>query len=397
MNIFFATSARGFMKHLFLRPDLAAKIVFRSSGLYGSTSRLKSILSNIVRNRFFDILGIIQVIKPPKGYDLYGSCNRFLDTDKPYFIYVENPTALYHYCLGRNKSLLGKRKVGKNLNDTHLSALIFWSNISRDTFESVCGKIPEAVIRKTIYVLVPRNNNVSHDVIKTKSRRKELKLLYCVQGLRFLSKGGLEIVDAYKNLRNAGYDNISLTIITNRDVIGHDLCKKITDSGITLLDFKFSPKQMEEIYADSNILLQPTSDESFGMTILEAMKAGCSIIASRLYAIPEMVEEGENGFLTDPAWWFFNPDGRPNPKVWNHRKKTIYSGKISERIVSFLIDKIQLLNNDRGLLEQMSINSYEKANSAPFDEETIVSQWNEVFRGMGNFPLQKKKSQKNLQ
>ncbi|MDR1592750.1 MAG: glycosyltransferase family 4 protein [Prevotellaceae bacterium] len=382
MNIFFATSARGFMKPLFLRTDLAAKLVFSNSQLYSSTSKLKSVLSKIVRNRIFDVLGVIQVIRPPKGYDLYGSCNRFLDTDSPYFIHVENPTALFHYCLGRNKSFLGKRKVKKNLNNSHLSALIFWSDACRDTFESVCGKIPETVIRKTIYALIPSNNNISRSVIKTKSRRKELKLLYCVQGLRFLSKGGLEVVEAYQKLRNAGYDNILLTIITNLDVIGRDLCKKITDLGITLLDFKFSPEQMEKIYADTNILLQPTSDESFGMTILEAMKAGCTVLASRLYAIPEMVEEGENGFLTDPAWWFFNPDSTPNPKVWNHRKKTIYSGKISDRIVSFLIEKIQLLNNNRDLLERMSISSYEKANSAPFDEETIVSQWNEVFREM---------------
>jgi glycosyltransferase involved in cell wall biosynthesis len=380
MNLFFATSARGFMKHLFLRKDLSVKFAFRDSQLHSSTSRLKSFLSKIVRSRIFDILGVIQIIKPPKGYDLYGSCNRFLDADKPYFIYVENPTALYHYCLGRNKSFLGKRKVNKNLNNPHLSALIFWSDACRNTFETVCGKIPQKVITKTIYGLVPKNGFVSEETIKAKCCRKELKLLYVVQGMRFFSKGGLEVIKAYKTSMYWGVDNnITLTIITNLDIIGASMCKKITDLGITLLDFKFSPEQMEKIYADANILLQPTSDESFGYTILEAMKGGCAIIASRLYAIPEMVQEGSNGFLTDPHWWFFSPDNLPNPKVWNHRKKTIYSGKISDRIVSFLAEKIQLLNNDRNLLEQVSLNSYKKANSAPFDENTIVSQWNEVF------------------
>jgi glycosyltransferase involved in cell wall biosynthesis len=379
MNLFFATSARGFMKHLFLRTDLVAKIAFNNSQIYSSTSRLKLFLSKFVRSRIFDVLGIIQVIKPPKGYDLYGSYNRFLDIDKPYFIFVENPTALYHYSLRRNESFFGRMKIDKNLTNKYLSALIFRSNICRDTFESVCGKIPETVIRKTIYALSPTNNSVSHNEIKIKSHREELRLLYCVQGIRFFSKGGLEIIETFRCLRNKGYNSIMLTMITNLDVIGKSLCKRITDLDINLFDFKFTYKQLEKIYVDTNILLQPTSDDSFPLTILEAMKGGCTVIASRLYAIPEMVKEGENGFLTDPAWWFFNPDGIPNPKVWNHRKMTIYSGKISGRIISFLTDKIQLLNNDRNLLEQMSINSYEKANSAPFDEETIIRQWNEVF------------------
>jgi glycosyltransferase involved in cell wall biosynthesis len=370
------------MKHLFLRTDLAAKIVFSNNQLYSSTSRLKSFLSRIIRRRIFDVLGVIQVIKPPKGYDLYGSFNRFLDTDKSYFIYVEHPAALYHYCLGRNKSLLGKKKVNENLNNTCLSALIFYSDACKNTFETVCGKIPPTVIAKTIYPLVPKNQFVSEEAIKARCYREELKLLYVVQGVRFCSKGGLEIIEAFQQLLNKGYNNITLTIITNLDVIGTSLSKKIRESGINLFDFKFTSEQMERMYADSNILLHPTSDDTCPLTILEAIQAGCVIVTSRLYAIPEIVKERVNGFLTDPHWWFSSPNNIPNPKVWNHRKKTIYSGKISDRIVSFLIDKIQLLNNDRGLLGQMSINSYKKANFPPFDEKTIVSQWNEVFKVM---------------
>ncbi|MDR1226013.1 MAG: glycosyltransferase family 4 protein [Prevotellaceae bacterium] len=383
-NIYFATPGRGFLKHFLKNNHIQAEFIWEESQIYGSSSRKHRLISKFVRLKIFSWLGLIQIVKPPKQYDLYGSCNRFLNTDKPYFIYVENPTALYHYCLGRNKTFLGKRKVTNSLNNPNLRALVFWSNICQNTFEVVCGKVPQGVIRKVIYNLVPRNNLVSPEAIKAKSYRKELNLLYCVQGMRFASKGGLEIVNtlAYFNKILVG-GGVILTIITNLDVIKPELRTKIKNSGITLLDFKFTPEQMEKIYADTNILLQPTSDDSFGLTILEAMKGGCAVIASRLYAIPEMVKEGENGFLTDPAWWFFNLDGTPNPKVWNHRKKTIYSGKISDRIVSFLIDKILLLNNDRGLLEQMSINSYEKANSAPFDEETITGQWNEVFREMG--------------
>jgi glycosyltransferase involved in cell wall biosynthesis len=378
MNIFFASRMRGFLKHLLTNKNLEANFRYPAASVYSTNSRFRNMLTQLVRNRIFDVLGIIQMIKPPPKYDMYGSYNRFLNTDKPYFIYVENPTALYHYCLGRNKTFLGKRKITGYLNNHDLRVLVFMSNICQNTFESVCGKISESTIKKTIYPLVPKNNYISLQLIKEKSYRNGIKLLFVAQGKRFASKGGLEVIDAFTKLRKG----VELTIITNLDVIGLELCVKIKNLGITLFDFKLSHEQMQMVYADSDILLQPTSDDSSPLTILEAMKGGCTIIASRLYAIPEMVKEGKNGFLSDPAWWFFNPDGIPNPKVWNHRKKTIYSGKISDRIVSFLIDKIQLLNNDRELLEQMSINSYEKANSAPFDEDTIIRQWNEVFLEM---------------
>jgi glycosyltransferase involved in cell wall biosynthesis len=391
MKIFFATQARSFLKHLFSNDKLDAQFVWSDRQIYVTHSNLKKLFVKIVHLRFFSFLGLIQVIKPPRGYNAYGSCNRFLCTDSPYFIYVENPTALYHYCLGRNKSFLGKRKMQKNLNNPTLSALIFWSNACHYTFERVCGKIPKNVfIRKTIYPLIPDNMNMYEGLIKNKSQRNNLKLLYIAQGIRFSSKGGEEIIEAFKLLKQNGYEHIELTMVTNLEVIGNSLCKKITDFGINLFDFKFNYEQLETIYADTNIFLQPTSDDSFGCTVLEAMKGGCTVLASRLYAIPEMVEDGINGFLTDPHWWFFSPDNTPNPQVWNHRKKTIYSGKISDRIVSFLVEKIQLLHNDRDLLEHMSVSSYQKANSAPFDEKTIVYQWNEVFREMRHEPKNEK-------
>jgi glycosyltransferase involved in cell wall biosynthesis len=382
MTIYFATRIRGFLAHLFMNKNIKAQFVYSENQIFETNSAIRKFFLEIIHTPVSDLLGIIQVIHCNyKKYDMYGSFNRFLKTDKPYFIYVENPTALYHYSINRNKTFLGRKKVIKNLNNKNLKALIFFSNACANTFEKVCNKIHVHTIRETIYPYIPQNTHISIETIKLRAHNKEIKLLYIAQGIRFTSKGGLEIIEAFKKLRSEGYSYVSLTMITSIhdvDTFLIDTIKQI--EGITLYDFTFTYKELETIYAQSTILLHPTSDDSFGLTILEAMKAGIPIITTKLYAIPELVKEGVNGLLTEPHYWFFDSRNIPNPEIWNHRKETIYASKTCDRIISFLYDSIVLLNNDRILLEKMSINSFKIANSTPFDEDTIIGQWNNIFK-----------------
>lgn len=48
------------------------------------------------------------------------------------------------------------------------------------------------------------------------------------------------------------------------------------------------------------VLVNASHGESFGLTILEGMAAGCCVIASRLPHVPELIEHGRTGFLYPP-------------------------------------------------------------------------------------------------
>lgn len=383
MKILFVTRLRGFFRHLLKSNNQEHSFSTEKQQIYETNSFKTRLKNRIGRSAVFDFLGIIQVITTNENQaDIIGSFNRFVKTNKPYFIYVENPTALYHYRLNRGRSFLGRRKINKQLTEPNLKGLVFMSKACADTFERVCGKISENCHTMVIYPLVPENTLVTNSFIEKRCIQPKLKLLYIAQGMRFISKGGLEILEAIKILNKKGLD-ISIHIITSLNDLPSGIESKIRNTPNVLLDdFKFSFAQMQEIYASSHMLLQPTSDDSFNLTVLEGMKAGLPILASRLYAIPEMVRDNNNGYLCDPHYWFFNPNNIPNPEVWNHRKKTIYSGKTSKDIIEFLVTKISYLYVNRDELIRLSKNSLAKASTQPFNTEYIISQWNSFLTSL---------------
>ncbi|MCH5216322.1 MAG: glycosyltransferase family 4 protein [Muribaculaceae bacterium] len=380
MKVFFATRARGFFRHLFQAQGINAQFIYDNSSIYENNPKIRKLLGKILRWRIFDWFGIIQIIKCKKtGCEIHGSFNRFLDSDKPYFMYVETPSAPYNYCLGRNKTIFGSRVISRNLENPNLKAIVFMVDVCQKTFESQCGPIAPHCRTERIYPLIPQNRHVSEQQIRAKKSRSEVKLLFISQGPYFLAKGALEIVEAYKRLHSDGL-NCSLTMVTNLSEIRADILQPIQSiTGITLYDFAFTYEQMEKLYADHDILLHPTSADSCPLTVFEALHAGLPIIASRLFAIPEVVKDGINGYLVDPAYWYYDRNNLPNLDIWRFPEKTIFSEQRSESVTVAIYERLKYLLEHRDVLEQMALSSYEMANSAPFSKEHIVGQWNELL------------------
>ena len=57
---------------------------------------------------------------------------------------------------------------------------------------------------------------------------------------------------------------------------------------------------MEELLPLADVFLLPSSTESFGLVALEAMSAGVPVVASNVGGLPELVENGQTGFLVAP-------------------------------------------------------------------------------------------------
>lgn len=381
MVVYWATKLRGFLKHI---SDCADDIQFvHKDNCYEVSSRGHILKSQLIRSQILNPTGLFQIVNiSKKDCNCYGAYNRFLNADKPYFIYLENPTALYHYALGRVNRGIGKKRFEKCLKDPNLKYIVCMSDACRSTFEKVNMPLSSNVLMKTIYPLVPKNVYATDEVIYRKSYNEVLECLYCVQGKRFYTKGGRDVLEAVIRLQELGY-NINLTIITNVEFLQKDTVRTIYDrKGIELFDFSFSYNELERIYSKTAVLLQPSSDDSSPLTVLEAMKGGCAILGSKLYAIPEMVEHNRNGILIDPMYWTFTPDNMPNPAAWGHKKKAKLCKKRSKKYVDDIVDALRKMYEDRDLLYQFCEGSLEISNTK-FGHSAICKQWADIWEVLG--------------
>jgi glycosyltransferase involved in cell wall biosynthesis len=102
--------------------------------------------------------------------------------------------------------------------------------------------------------------------------------------------------------------------------------------------------------AASDVFALPSLSEGFPIVSLEAMASGLPIVATKVGGLPEIVEDGQNGFLVEPR----------NP------------GQIAERA-------LLLLNNDK-LRQRISGNNKEKVKE--FSWENVVSRLEGLYRSL---------------
>lgn len=59
--------------------------------------------------------------------------------------------------------------------------------------------------------------------------------------------------------------------------------------------------ELASAYASADAFIFPSRTETLGLVLLEAMAAGCPVVAARSGGIPDIVSDGVNGYLFDPT------------------------------------------------------------------------------------------------
>jgi glycosyltransferase involved in cell wall biosynthesis len=60
-------------------------------------------------------------------------------------------------------------------------------------------------------------------------------------------------------------------------------------------------EELAAAFASADVFVMPSTTETLGFVVLEAMSSGLPVVAARAGGIPDLVEDGESGILYDPA------------------------------------------------------------------------------------------------
>ena len=113
-------------------------------------------------------------------------------------------------------------------------------------------------------------------------------------------KGHATLIDAVKELTKE-LKNVRLVIV-GEGYLQDELVKQVDRLGLgDRVLFTGFQMDVSEIIATFDVAVLPSFFEGMGRVILEAMAMAKPVVASRVGGIPDLVEDGRNGFLVQPG------------------------------------------------------------------------------------------------
>ena len=116
-------------------------------------------------------------------------------------------------------------------------------------------------------------------------------------------KGILDLIKAVSKINKDGYIlNVAGKFMdskTKKEIL-HFVNQNNLRENVVFLGY-IQGNEKRDILLNSDIMILPSYGEGLPISILEGMAAGCVIIATEVGSIPEIIKNGQNGFLFKPG------------------------------------------------------------------------------------------------
>jgi len=188
-----------------------------------------------------------------------------------------------------------------------------------------------------------------------------LKLLY-VGGGDATRKGVAQLIDAFELIRKQSPSDDLQLVLAGK--ISEKSIERLRRIGCAYCLGFVRSEQLAALYASADISIVPSSWESFGFTVLEAMASGLAVIGGRAGGIKEQIVHGESGILIDIT-----------------DDEVIHRPDAGERIAS----AVRMLAADTALRERLGRAARQRA-LTHFSELRLGAELTDIFRDVCNRP-----------
>ena len=291
----------------------------------------------------------IAFVRNAKKYDLLHSTRGIIPLNhRPWIVDIESGAAFASLKWVEMKKPLMRWLIRRYLSSPYCKKIIPQSEAAKKSLlDNIdCSGFEDNI--ETVYL--------AYRTTKLK-RKKSSKVRISFIGRGYFEKGGHDTQQAFQILDKKYPGKLQLKMKCNVPE-GYKLKMK----NVIYLNKIDDPKEFyEEIFGDCDIYVQPTTIDSFGVSILEAMSTGLPIVCTDDFTLPEMVEDGHNGFLVkSPVNWY--PYALKNQ--WKEYSRL--AEKNHPQTVKELVKKISILIENPRLRKKMGQNSFKMVESGKF-------------------------------
>lgn len=299
----------------------------------------KSVFSQNSPNEKFDILQFVNMTP--------GDLKQL---NKPFIVDVERASSLTGFIEGKDSVKIAIQF----LTHKNCRAVVCMSLAARESLKKLVGTSWSQIKDKVeiIYPTIPLPNISAGNRSIIKSSNK-LNLLFV--GNQSGRKGLPDLLVAIKNL-NKKYANKFMLYVVSNDA--GPLLDKYNFNNVILLEPNFSKEEMlKQLFIPADVFVFPTRGDTYGLAAVDALASGTPIIATKQFALPEIIEDGKDGrliTLKEPALdkYLFLPKRVVD---YINSQNTLMPG-----VADQLEQIIEGIINDRSVLKNWSMNARKK-------------------------------------
>lgn len=274
--------------------------------------------------------------------DLILSCRGVLPINiQPFIVEIEHASSFGSKDIPKKK--IEKRLANKNCKFI-ISRCKAVTNSLLNTLD--CSKFKEKIVE--VYPAI--------ELKEFKKEEHKFTILFISGYKSFFRKGGRELLESFRILKET-YPNIKLII---RGYVPEEYKNKFKE--VEYIDENIPHSEIyEKLYSKADVLVLPTYFDAFGYVLLEGMVAKIPVISTDVFAIPEIIEEGKNGFLIHSPISDYDEKG-----LHKGLKEEDVEKEDLKEVVNQLVEKISLLIINPELKKQMGEEGYKLVSEGKF-------------------------------